>query len=557
MAERRANLPARLTRSHSGMIASDRCSGEGVAGPARGCRSRSPSLSTGMAGVVSSRIRRKRKSVRNLVLNPMRRRPLLLAGALLIVVALAVAACAVPSVQPQDGAPVAADADNQDAANVAEDAAEASAEVEEDAGPNPALQFMVDGEPTEEYNGIPAGLTTSGLPYLGDPDAPVLLIEYSDYECPFCGRHFVQTAPALTESFIRSGDVRTVFVEFPLEGLHPTAPAAHAAALCVLEQGSVENYWNMHGELFRSVEEWGGAPDARDVFVRLAEESGADPEALEACLEEGEQLAQVNDLVSFAMAQGFQGTPSFQLIRVEDGAVSQFSGAQPFDEFERRIDSLLAGEMPAEPEQQAEAEPEIPVWATAEGWQPDPDRPGYNMAGDQYKGNVDAPITVIEFSDFQCPYCRRHAQETQPTLDEQYVDTGDVHWVFKHFPLDIHPQAPMAGVAAECAAEQGKFWEMAELIFDSQPEWSTPDPVPVLSGLAEELELDMDAFAACLDDPEKMDRVDSDMAEGRQFVQGTPTFIILKDGDGSIVPGALPVDSFVQLFDELLATGTE
>ncbi len=459
-----------------------------------------------------------------------------------------------PSIRPEENAAAEEQAtpaaENQDAADT--DAPEEGADADAEAA-NPADMFLVDSEPSEEYNGIPVGLTVSGLPFRGDPDAPVILVEYSDYQCPFCARHFVQTEPAITEKYVRDGQVRSVFVEFPLEGLHPNAPAAHAAALCVLEQGSVESYWKMHGELFRSVEEWGNLPDGAEVFARLAAESGADADALKACLEDGEQLAAVNGLVDFAMSQGFQGTPSFQFIRVEDGAVSEFSGAQPFDQFEAQIDLLLSGEMPAEPEQQAAADAEIPYWATVEGWQPDPDRPGYNMAGDLFKGSLDAPITVIEFSDFQCPFCKRHTEMTQPALDEAYVDSGQVMWIFKHFPLDIHPQAPMAGVAAECAGEQGKFWEMSELIFAGQSDWSVADPAPVLSGMAEELELDMDAFAACMEDTEIADRVTSDLADGAQFVRGTPTFIILHEGDGSIVPGALPEESFVQLFDELLA----
>ena len=92
------------------------------------------------------------------------------------------------------------------------------------------------------------------------------------------------------------------------------------------------------------------------------------------------------------------------------------------------LDTLLAGETPQTAQQPDQPEPGIPFWATADGWAPDPDRPGYNMAGDQYRGSLDAPLTVIEFSDFQCPYCRRHTLETQPTLDEAYVDSGKVLW---------------------------------------------------------------------------------------------------------------------------------
>ncbi|MFN2203638.1 MAG: DsbA family protein [Caldilineaceae bacterium] len=513
------------------------------------------------------------ESVVNSESRPLWRRPIIVAVALLIVAAAFVVACAVPAINPDESQATTEDAatvesqdaaeqgtENQDTANAGAATEPAGEDVAAEAEPsaaesNPADQYAVDTEPSEEFNGIPVGLTVSGLPYKGDPDAPVILVEFSDYQCPFCGRHFVQTEPALTEKYVRNGQMRSVFVDFPLEGLHPNAPAAHAASLCVLDQGSVENYWKMHGALFTSVDEWGSVFDPTDIFLRLAEESGADADAVKACLDDGTVRQDVNASVDFSMSQGFQGTPSFQLIRVEDGAMSQFSGAQPFEQFEAQIDLLLSGGMPEQTAQEAGGAAEIPFWATPEGWQPDPDRPGYNMAGDEYKGDIDAPIQVIEFSDFQCPYCRRHAQDAQPTLDEKYVDTGEILWIFKHFPLTIHPQAPAAGVAAECAAEQGKFWEMAEALFNSQSEWSVSDPNPVLSGVAEDLGLDMEAFSACLDDEEMANRVASDTEDGAPFVRGTPTFIILHDGSGSIVPGALPVDSFTQIFDELLAAG--
>jgi protein-disulfide isomerase len=160
---------------------------------------------------------------------------------------------------------------------------------------------------------------------------------------------------------------------------------------------------------------------------------------------------------------------------------------------------------------------------------------------------------VIEFSDFQCPFCQRHVTETQPILDEKYVDSGKVLWVFKHFPLNIHPQAPAAGVAAECAAEQGMFWEMHEALFANVEVWSISDPNAVFQELASEVGLDADAFAACQADPEIAARVDSDLNEGAQFVQGTPTFIIVHGNQGSIIPGALPEASFSEVLDEQLA----
>ena len=247
-------------------------------------------------------------------------------------------------------------------------------------------------------------------------------------------------------------------------------------------------------------------------------------DAIAACVASGEKQALVDAAVADARTHGFSGTPSFLLANTTNDAGAQLIGAQPFDQFAAYIDAIAAGETPVDP-QAAAADADYPEWATAEGITPDPDRPGYTMAGDQYKGNPDANIVVVEFSDFQCPFCRRHSQDTQPVLDEQFVDTGDVLWIYKHFPLNIHPQAPAAGVAAECAAEQGLFWEMHEIIFAGTEAWSDNDPNAALTELASELDLDMDAFAACLEDPVMMERVNSDFADGQVTVadeQGNP-----------------------------------
>jgi protein-disulfide isomerase len=427
--------------------------------------------------------------------------------------------------------------------------------VEEEAQPaQPQIGTVISAEPTESYKGIPVGFTDDGYPYRGEPDAPITMFEFSDYQCPFCNRYFVQTEPALDEAYVRSGQVRVVFRDYPIVELHPNAPAAHLASVCVAEQGSAELYWELHAALFRSVEEWQASATPNDIFARLAEEAGADVAQLQSCLADPAQTALVDERVNQAVQLGYNGTPTFQFLRHEDGAIFTLVGAQSFDTFAELLDAVLAGETPQteEPQAQQEGSNEVPFWATAEGWTPDPDRPGYNMAGDQYRGNLDASVTIVEFSDFQCPYCKRHVEQTQPALDATFVDTGKVLWVFKHFPLSIHPQAPAAGVAAECAAEQGQFWEMYHLLFKDTTIWSIPDPSNIFIDLAGQLSLDTEAFAACLEDTEIASRVDSDMQEGAQFVRGTPTFIIIYGNQGSIIPGALPEERFVEILNGVL-----
>lgn len=458
----------------------------------------------------------------------------------------------VPTTEANATEPVAIDSDGS--ASV-EGSSNEAAVAEQLTAATPELIGGVAIPSDESYKGLPVGFTEDGFLYRGDPDAPIVMIEYSDYGCPFCNRHFILTEPAIDESYVRTGQVRVVFHDFPLVSLHPNAPMAHKAGLCVAAQGTALVYWDLRAEMFRSVDEWQTAPEPLPIFARLAEDVGADMAAYEECMAREEQMAVVQERIDSAFARGFNATPSFQFVRLADGIVFEVIGAQPYEQFAGIVDSALAGEMPvaAAPEPEQPPQEGIPFWATAEGWTPDPDRPGYNMAGDQYRGDINAPVTVIEFADFQCPFCQRHVAETQPALDEKYVDSGKVLWVYKHFPLNIHPQAPAAGVAAECAAEQGKFWEMHEALFASVDQWSIDEPTEVFQSLATEVGLAADAFAACLTDPEIAARVDSDLAEGTPFVQGTPTFIIVRGSQGSIIPGALPEARFSEVLDEELA----
>ncbi len=404
--------------------------------------------------------------------------------------------------------------------------------------------------PEGTYKDIPVGFTADGYPYRGEPDAPITLYEYSDYQCPFCSRYFVQTEPALDESYVRSGQVRVVFRDFPLVDLHPNAPPAHVAANCVADQGA-ESYWKMHALLFQTQSAWSNATDPMSYFTQLAEQVGVDMALFSSCVESGDKDAGIEAGIAEARGKGFSGTPSFEFVRTATDEAFPLVGAQPYDQFSAMLDTLLAGGTP-QTEQAQEGSDEIPFWATAEGLVPDPDRPGYTMAGDFYRGDPAATVTVIEFSDLQCPFCRKHSLETQPILDEQFVDTGQIYWVFKHFPLSIHPQAPAAGVATECAAAQGKFWEMHETLFNTMADWSISDPNPFFIDLAGELALDVDQFTTCLTDPATKALVDEDLAAGTPFVRGTPTFIVLYDGQGSIIPGALPADRFTEILQQVL-----
>ncbi len=421
--------------------------------------------------------------------------------------------------------------------------------------PEPAHAALQSAPAGETFGGLPVGFTPEGHPYRGNPNAPIVLYEYSDYQCPFCARYFVQTEPGLNERYVQSGQVQVVFRDLPLEQLHPVAPLAHEAARCVAEQGA-PLYWAMHNKLFETQNEWGTSQTPQAVFARLVGEIGGDAAAFEHCMAGTEHEAALQAAVEEALAAGFDGTPSFRFVTRATGEAYALIGAQPFERFAETLDALLAGEVPASASV-PEPPPGLPFWATVEGLAPDPARPGLTVAGDATRGSSDARVVVVEFSDFQCPYCKRHHEQTQPALDAQYVESGQVRWVFKHYPLGSHPQAPAAGAAAECAGEQGRFWEYGALLFDTVAEWSVRDPTPLFLRNAGDLGLDTEAFAACLQEPAMLERVQLDAADGAQFVRGTPTFVLFVGEAGRLMAGALPLATFQAEIDEALALANE
>lgn len=174
------------------------------------------------------------------------------------------------------------------------------------------------------------------------------------------------------------------------------------------------------------------------------------------------------------------------------------------------------------------------------------------------RGRATAPLMLIEFSDYQCPFCARHVRETWPQIEREYVRTGKVQYVFKDFPLErIHPQAFRAAEAAHCAGEQGKFWEMHDRLFADQAALSAGD----FRRLAEELRMDLSRFQACMESGRYAARIRRDLAEGNRLgITGTPTFLLgFTPSSGAavravkIIRGAKSFSEFQQAIEELLA----
>ncbi|MDP7506413.1 MAG: thioredoxin domain-containing protein [Candidatus Woesearchaeota archaeon] len=167
------------------------------------------------------------------------------------------------------------------------------------------------------------------------------------------------------------------------------------------------------------------------------------------------------------------------------------------------------------------------------------------MDDDEVKGDPDAPVTLIEFSDYECPYCAKFALQTLLQIEEKYVKTGKVRLVFRDFPLGFHRNAQKAAEAAECAGEQGMYYEYHDKLFENQESLGIAN----FKTWAGELDLDIETFNECLDNGEQADEVKKDLQDGQiAGVSGTPAFFI----NGKFVSGAQPFEVFEQIIESEL-----
>jgi protein-disulfide isomerase len=181
-----------------------------------------------------------------------------------------------------------------------------------------------------------------------------------------------------------------------------------------------------------------------------------------------------------------------------------------------------------------------------------------SVEGAAFQGKSDAKVTIVEFSDYQCPFCARYSKETFPQIDRDYIRTGRAKYVFRDFPIEsIHPQALKAHEAVHCAEEQGKRWEMHEKVFANQ-RVSVAD----LTAHAQAAGLDVAGFQQCLESGLQTAKIRKGLKEGQEAgVTGTPTFFLgLTESDSSKVKavrkivGAQPYSAFKAAIEELLSS---
>jgi len=165
--------------------------------------------------------------------------------------------------------------------------------------------------------------------------------------------------------------------------------------------------------------------------------------------------------------------------------------------------------------------------------------------GAAVKGEKGAPITIVEFSEYECPYCKRYVDETYAKIWDEYGD--QIYYVFHDYPLPFHAHAQKMAEVARCAGDQGKYWEMHDLLFKNHDEWAAiTDVTDTVKNYADELGLDVSKFSSCLTSGKFTQAVNDDMALGQSAgVTGTPSFFI----NGQQLVGAQPFESFKAIIE--------
>jgi len=224
----------------------------------------------------------------------------------------------------------------------------------------------------------------------------------------------------------------------------------------------------------------------------------------------------------------------------DQGPLTRQQGDQILQEL-RQIRQLL--EKQAQPKPAAQPQEEGPTKAKIT-----------DLSGVSMLGSKNAPLTIVEYTDYQCPFCQRFHVTAFAELKKAYIDTGKVRFFSKDMPLDFHPNAMRAALAARCAAEQNKFWELRD-VMGANPNSLDLDHI---LGFATDLKIDSAKLRACIDSGKYKEPVQTDVLEAMKIgANGTPTFIVGKsvgEGvDGELVVGAMPFQMFDAKLKELLA----
>jgi protein-disulfide isomerase len=386
----------------------------------------------------------------------------------------------------------------------------------------------------------PAGGSKKVVPFAhnlrrGQKATKVTIVEFSDFQCPFCKRS-EPTVKGLLDKYGK--DVSLVWMNQPLP-FHDHAMDAATAFQAAARQNA-DKAWKLHDKMYEN-----NTALARADIEKYAVEVGLDVARLKRDWDDAKLKSEIADDQKVAGQVGATGTPTFYIngrelvgaqeasafekiiddeIKEADALIKK--GTPLKDVYNKRMETAAAAPAPSAPSAPAAPEGKQDV-----------------KVGDApVKGPASAPVTVVAFSDFQCPFCSR-AVPTLKQVEDDYK--GKVRIAFKQLPLSFHDKAHLAAEASLAANEQGKFWAYHDKLFANQQALDRPS----LEKYAQELGLDMNKFRKALDTGKYKDKVDSDAKEGAAVgATGTPTFFV----NGTKIVGAQPFDAFKTAIDKEL-----
>ncbi len=395
-----------------------------------------------------------------------------------------------------------------------------------------------------DHSAAPVPVTAKD-PFWGRPDAPVTVVEVSDFECPFCSR----VEPTMDQVRKNYGPekVRIVWKNNPLP-FHKEARPAADAAMTVFALGGNDAFWKFHDTLFQNQRSL-----SEDSFEKWAVASGVDGAKFKAAYSAKKNAAKVDEDLAMAKSIGVTGTPAFRINGIT------LVGAQPYDKFKEIIDQELveANKLIAS----GTAKTQVYIERTKKNVSSTPppkeeqaQKPAEDTAiwkvpvldDDPIQGPKDALVTIVEFSDFQCPFCKR-VEDTLKQVHDKYGN--DVRLVWKDLPLPFHPRAIPASTLARFAFKQKGnkgFWDAHNALFDSQPKLEDSD----LESVAQKLGLTWNTVKNAIDDKKFQAKMDanSDLANDLN-ARGTPHFFV----NGFRLSGAQPFEKFQEVIDAQLS----
>lgn len=424
----------------------------------------------------------------------------------------------------------------------------------------PTVHYYLSSLVNQQLDAVAHAKDAMGRPARGAAMPLVTIVEYSDYECPFCMR----VEPILDRLLTEYPDsVRIVFSHNPLP-FHKNAKLASQAAIAAGNQGK---FWEMHKMLFENQKNI-----SQRSVIAFADKLGLDLARFQNDLDAPETLAVIERDIEEGVAHNISGTPNF-LINGE-----LVTGAQPYAAFKSAVERALKKARMVQRQTGLSGEALYQKMMSAD--QPDADgarqkrdvmrgmrraplreklargphqkmMPAQDLSavpleqGKSYaRGAENAPVVIYQFSEFQCPFCAR----VEPAVEQILRDYGSrVKIIFKNFPLRFHQYAQMASEAALAAGAQGKFWEMHKLLFENRDRLQRED----LENYAKRIGLNMDEFNRALDEHSFQAQVEEEMTQGKTLgITGTPTFVI----NGKILRGAQPYGNFKAEIDDALDT---